>query len=168
MSTSVSRRSFMIRIILAVFGFIGAVMAVSLGGFGILPALKKRQPVWSDAGTVADLVVDQPQERRFFETVKSGWQSEKVERSVWLVRKAGGTVIAYSSNCPHLGCGYRWIMEHNRFECPCHGSMFDLTGKVLSGPAPRPLDAIETKIENERLLVQYQVFQLGTSTKVPA
>ena len=163
-----SRRNFMIRAIVAIFAFIGAVMAATLGGFAIVPALKKRTSEWSDAGTVADLAVDQPHERRFFEIVKSGWQSEKRERSVWLVKKSDGSVLAFSANCPHLGCGYRWIAASNRFECPCHGSMFDLNGRVLSGPAPRALDSMETKVENGRLFVQYEVFQLGTAKKITA
>lgn len=168
MGGEVNRRNFMIRAILGIFAFIGGVMLVALGGFGIMPALKKKQAAWSDAGTVEDLPVDQPQERRFFEVVKSGWQSSKQERSVWLVKKPDGSVAAFSANCPHLGCGYRWIADKNRFECPCHGSMFDITGKVISGPAPRMLDGIETKVENGRLLVRYEVFQLGTAKKVAA
>ncbi len=163
-----TRRNFMIRVIIAIFAAIGAVLAASLGGFAIIPALKKRSSGWSDAGTVETLEIDQPRERRFYEVVKSGWQSEKKERSVWLVRKADGSVQAFSANCPHLGCGYRWVTGSNRFECPCHGSMFDLSGKVLSGPAPRALDTLQTKVENGRLYVQYEVFQLGTAKKITA
>ena len=87
----VNRRNFMVRTIIAIFAFVGSVLAIALGGFGIIPALKKRTPGWSDAGTVEDLAVDQPSERRFFEVVKSGWLSEKQERSVWLVRRTDGT-----------------------------------------------------------------------------
>lgn len=166
MSDTMNRRNFMVRTVIAVFGFIAGVMAIALGGFGIIPALKKRTPEWSDAGTIADLVVDEPHERRFSETLKRGWQLEKQERSVWLVKKADGNIRAYSANCPHLGCGYRWIADKNRFECPCHGSIFDINGKVLAGPAPRSLDTMPTKVENGRLFVQYEVFQLGTSKKV--
>lgn len=168
MGQQVTRRNFMIRAILGIFAFIGGVMAVALGGFGIMPVLKKRQAAWSDAGTVEDLVVDQPQERRFFEMVRSGWQSSKQERTVWLVKKADAGVVAFSANCPHLGCGYRWIAEKSRFECPCHGSIFDINGKVISGPSPRMLDGIETRVENGRLLVRYEVFQLGTAKKMTA
>jgi menaquinol-cytochrome c reductase iron-sulfur subunit len=164
----VSRRNFMIRTIIGIFVFIGAAMTAALGGFGILPALRKKEPGWSDAGSTADLLADQPQERRFFETVKSGWQSEKQERSIWIVKRSDGSVTAYSPNCPHLGCGYRWIAAHQRFECPCHGSIFDINGKVISGPAPRPLDTIGTRVENGRLLVKFEVFQLGMSQKVVA
>ncbi len=168
MNADTSRRSFMVRTIIAIFVFIGAVMAAALGGFGIIPALKKREPGWSDAGTIADLAVDQPQERRFQETVKIGWQSQRQERSVWVVKRMDGMVRVYSANCPHLGCGYRWITDHNRFECPCHGSIFDVDGKVLAGPAPRVLDTMPARVENGRLLIQYQVFQLGTPKKVVA
>lgn len=163
-----SRRNFMIRTIIGIFVLIGAAMTAALGGFGVLPALRKKEPGWSDAGSVADLQVDQPQERRFFETVKSGWQKEKVERAVWLVKKPDNSVTAYSPNCPHLGCGYRWVAVERRFACPCHGSVFDISGKVLSGPAPRPLDTIETRVEGGRLLVKFEVFQLGISQKVMA
>lgn len=165
MGNNVSRRNFMVRTILGVFAFISAVLGVTLGGFAIMPALKKRTPEWSDAGTIEELVIDEPRERRFFEEVKSGWQSKKQERSVWLVRKAGGEVLAYSSHCPHLGCGYRWIPAQQRFECPCHASIFDINGKVLAGPAPRELDTLETRVENGRLFVRYEVFQLGTASK---
>jgi menaquinol-cytochrome c reductase iron-sulfur subunit len=163
-----SRRNFMIRTIIGIFVLIGAAMTAALGGFGVLPALKKKEPAWSDAGSVADLQVNQPQERRFFETVKSGWQKENVERTVWLVKKPDNSVTAYSPNCPHLGCGYRWVAADQRFACPCHGSVFDINGKVLSGPAPRPLDTIETRVEGGKLLVKFETFQLGISMKMLA
>lgn len=168
MNEQVNRRNFMIRAMIGVFGFIGTVLAVTLGGFGIMPALRKREPGWSDAGTVAGLVAGQPQERRFFDMVKRGWQTEKLERSVWLVKQEDGSVTAYTAHCPHLGCGYRWIPSKGRFECPCHASIFDISGKVIAGPAPRSLDTLETKVENGRLLIRYEVFQLGTTKKVTA
>ena len=158
----------MIRTIIGIFGFIGAAMTAALGGFGILPVIKKGEAGWSDAGSATDLKTNQPEERRFFETVKSGWQSEKQERAVWLVKKPDGSVTAFSPSCPHLGCGYRWVAADQRFACPCHASVFDVNGKVLSGPAPRPLDTIETRVEGGRLLVKFEVFQLGMSQKVVA
>jgi menaquinol-cytochrome c reductase iron-sulfur subunit len=164
----VSRRSFMVRTIIGIFAALGAAMAVPLGGFGILPVLKRRPVDWSDAGSAADLAVNEPAERRFLETVRSGWQEEKVERTVWLVRKPDQTVVAFSPNCPHLGCGYRWFDGEQRFKCPCHASVFDIDGKVLGGPAPRALDTLETRVESGKVLVKFQVFQVGTTTKSAA
>ncbi len=164
----VTRRTFMVRVILGVIAFIGAILAIPFGGFTILPALRKKASSWSDAGTIDDLIVNEPQERRFSQVVKSGWQEEKKERSIWLVRKADNSVAAFAPNCPHLGCGYRWFPNDNLFKCPCHASVFDINGKVVSGPAPRSLDGLETKIEGGRVLVKYEVFQLGITRKTSA
>jgi menaquinol-cytochrome c reductase iron-sulfur subunit len=164
----VTRRNFMVRAIIGIMVFIGAVLAVPFSGFGILPALRKKEPGWSDAGTIVDLKVNEPQERRFSQVVKSGWQEDRQERSLWIVKKPDNTVTAYSPNCPHLGCGYRWFDADQRFKCPCHGSVFDIDGKALAGPTPRPLDTLPVKIENNRIFVQYEVYQLGISKKLVA
>ena len=165
---NVSRRAFMVKAIIGIVTFIGAAVAVPLAGFGILPVLRKREPGWSDAGAAADLAPNEPQERRFAQAVKTGWQEERVERTVWLVKRADGSVTAFAPNCPHLGCGYRWFSQDRQFKCPCHASFFDIDGRVLAGPAPRSLDTLETKIEDGRVLVKFEVFQVGTTRKVSA
>lgn len=42
--------------------------------------------------------------------------------------------------CTHLGCLPKWVPTNFRFECPCHGSKFQLNGNWIEGPAPRNLD----------------------------
>lgn len=165
---NVTRRNFMVRAIIAVFAFIAAALAIPFGGFGILPALRKRDAGWSNVGSVDDLKADEPQEWRFFQTVKSGWKEDKQERSIWIVKRSDGAIVAFSPNCPHLGCGYRWFAQDRQFKCPCHASVFDIDGRVLGGPAPRSLDTLDVKQEGGRVLVKYEVFQLGTGTKVAA
>jgi Rieske Fe-S protein len=67
---------------------------------------------------------------------------------VW-VNKATVPYVAYSGKCPHLGCGYKWRSHRVRgqvFLCPCHLSLYDVAGKVLDGPAPRPLDLLPIKV----------------------
>jgi menaquinol-cytochrome c reductase iron-sulfur subunit len=165
--SDVSRRNFMTRAILGIMGFIGVAVSVPLAGFGILPAIRKQAASWSDAGSLQDLVIDEPVERRFLQDVRTGWQEEKAERAVWIVKRPDG-ITAFSPNCPHLGCGYRWFPRDRQFKCPCHVSIFDIDGRVLGGPAPRPLDRLETKQESGRLFVKFEVFQVGTSKKVVA
>jgi len=57
-------------------------------------------------------------------------------RSVAIFRDAEG-VYAISLICTHLGCIVKG--QTGGFECPCHGSRFDLNGGVTKGPAPKPL-----------------------------
>ncbi len=49
-------------------------------------------------------------------------------------------ILALYKVCTHLGCIYDWVAITNRFECPCHGSKFELTGDYIEGPARRSLD----------------------------
>ena len=67
---------------------------------------------------------------------------------VW-VNKATVPYVAFSGKCPHLGCGYKWRTHKTRgqvFLCPCHLSLYDVAGKVLDGPAPRPLDVLPIRV----------------------
>lgn len=48
--------------------------------------------------------------------------------------------------CTHLGCLPSWNPGTVRFECPCHGSKFELNGKYIEGPAPRSLDRFRMTI----------------------
>ena len=73
------------------------------------------------------------------------------ERNVFLVRN-GGSFHAISSICTHLRCQVGHV--RNGFQCPCHGSRFDIDGHVIRGAAPRPLDWYEvTLAENGEIRV---------------
>ncbi|HXV41989.1 MAG TPA: Rieske 2Fe-2S domain-containing protein [Anaerolineae bacterium] len=50
-------------------------------------------------------------------------------------------ILAIYKVCTHLGCLYEWVPITTRFECPCHGSKFQLSGDYISGPARRSLDS---------------------------
>ena len=47
---------------------------------------------------------------------------------------SGNTFIAFSNNCPHLGCKVHWESAAERFVCPCHQGIFDPDGVAISGP----------------------------------
>ena len=58
-------------------------------------------------------------------------------------RDAAGTVTRLSALCTHMGCTVGWNAAERTWDCPCHGSRFEATGKVISGPAETPLEGIE-------------------------
>jgi cytochrome b6-f complex iron-sulfur subunit len=66
----------------------------------------------------------------------------------YLARLEDGGFLALSSKCTHLGCTVPWVEKELKFACPCHGSVFDITGEVIHSPAPRPLDIYPIFIEN--------------------
>ena len=90
-----------------------------------------------------------------------------VRGKFYLARLEDGGFLALSRTCTHLGCTVPWVAEEMRFACPCHGSRFDITGKVVAAPAPRPLDIYPLRIENRiikvdtRKAVKRSSFQAG-------
>jgi Rieske Fe-S protein len=55
-------------------------------------------------------------------------------------RDETGTLHAVSLRCTHLGCLLRFNSAERSWDCPCHGSRFDVDGNVLEGPATQPLE----------------------------
>ncbi len=70
-----------------------------------------------------------------------------------LVRDGQASAHAFEAKCPHEQCDINYSSERQKIECPCHDGLFDLTGKVLSGPPPRPLETYQTIVDGERILV---------------
>ncbi len=159
-----SRRRFFAWVTALATSLIGAGLAVPLLGYVIGPALRRREPVWVDVGRVDDLAVGKPAQLDYVMTLKDGWMETKAHKAVWAIKQATGEVTVFSPLCTHLGCGYRW--DTDRFACPCHGSVYDIAGTVLGGPAPRRLDVLPSKVENGRLLVVYKEFKAGLPTAV--
>ncbi|AKJ10002.1 [Fe-S]-binding protein [Streptomyces incarnatus] len=58
-------------------------------------------------------------------------------------RDEAGALHAVSARCTHLGCLVAFNRAERAWECPCHGSRFDVDGRVLQGPAVRPLEQRE-------------------------
>ena len=68
-----------------------------------------------------------------------GWYRERAPQTVFLVWDGDKQVRALSRRpARHLGCQVHWDAKGKKFRCPCHGGVYDVTGKVLEGPPPRP------------------------------
>lgn len=63
----------------------------------------------------------------------------------WALKDLSGTIEVFAVNCPHLGCSINLNTDAKRFECPCHGSQFNLDGGVIHGPAAFPLSRLDWK-----------------------
>ncbi|MBM4124109.1 MAG: Rieske 2Fe-2S domain-containing protein [Nitrospira sp.] len=161
-----SRRKFFRWVTGAAAAVIGAGLAIPLIGYILSPAFKRREQSWVEIGAVADLAPGQPKQLDYLQAVQDGWLTTKLHKAVWAIKQADGQVIVFSPLCTHLGCGYSWDDPDRKFKCPCHGSVYDVTGKVIGGPAPRHLDVLPSKVENGKLFVMYKEFKAGLPTAV--
>jgi cytochrome b6-f complex iron-sulfur subunit len=64
------------------------------------------------------------------------------------------TLSAVNPTCTHKGCTVEWKAAQKAFVCPCHGAKYSPDGKVLKGPAEKPLSTYEAKIEGDAVLVK--------------
>jgi menaquinol-cytochrome c reductase iron-sulfur subunit len=155
-------------------GFTGMLVAlcsvligVPLVGSLVGPAFRKINPSWMMLGEIDSLPLGQPSHLTSVDVQTDAYIRESVTRHIWAIRHSGQEVTVFSPICPHLGCHFDWNPSSKHFECPCHGSVYSLDGKVLGGPAPRPLDTLPTKIENGKLYVEWMQFKSGTVEKIP-
>uniref|UniRef100_UPI0035E42AE4 QcrA and Rieske domain-containing protein n=1 Tax=Thermoflexus sp. TaxID=1969742 RepID=UPI0035E42AE4 len=65
------------------------------------------------------------------------------------------------------GCLYKWVPSNFRFECPCHGSKFQLDGTYIEGPAPRDLDRFVIYLKDASGRVVAQTDLKGDPLPVP-
>jgi cytochrome b6-f complex iron-sulfur subunit len=71
----------------------------------------------------------------------------------YIVVESKEAIADYGINavCTHLGCVVPWVGSENKFKCPCHGSQYDNTGKVVRGPAPLSLALVHAKAEEDKI-----------------
>jgi Rieske Fe-S protein len=74
---------------------------------------------------------------------------------------AKGDLFALSQKCPHLGCQVPFCESSGRFECPCHGSVFDLGGEWITGPSPRGMDRYRTEVKGGVIVVDTNALEAG-------
>jgi cytochrome b6-f complex iron-sulfur subunit len=71
---------------------------------------------------------------------------------VLVARTADTTFVALSAGCTHQACEITGFSGQN-YVCPCHGSRFDTTGRVVNGPAVTPLPQFQTQFSNDVLTI---------------
>ena len=149
-SRSLERRSFLGGANCALSSVIGGTLAAFSGKY-LLGTPHEKQGTWVDAGEISDLQAGSPHEITFERSRTDGWETHNERATAWVVLNNENGVTAFSPLCTHLGCAYGWQATQAAFVCPCHGSRFAADGKVISGPARRPLDQYHVKVEGTRL-----------------
>jgi cytochrome b6-f complex iron-sulfur subunit len=70
-----------------------------------------------------------------------------------LIMNNDGTYRALSATCTHLGCTVQYRSDVQEIWCACHNGFYDLTGRNVSGPPPRPLDVFDVHVRGDEIVV---------------
>ena len=151
--------------IYAITGAITVVSGVALARFAVGPSLRKEKGKWIEVELDGSTEGNQGFSPVVLEyEKKDGWLITNVKSLAYVKRVKEDEVIAISAACTHLGCIVTWDEDQQIFKCPCHNSKFDSQGRVISGPAPKPLRRYKTKIEDGRILLATETVPYGGDT----
>ena len=70
-----------------------------------------------------------------------------------LILTAEGEYRALSATCTHLDCTVQYRGDLREIWCACHNGLYDLNGRNISGPPPRPLEAYDVHVRGEEIVV---------------
>lgn len=153
-SHHISRRDF-VKLAAASLGtLMGAMIGLPVIGYLIDPALKRQETdVWIPLGPLENYEVNVPTLFTFVRSKVYGWEKTATSYGVFIVRQSDSSARVLSNQCTHLSCRVNWDKVNQQYICPCHDAAFSLTGEVIAGPPPRPLDEYETKVEDGNLFL---------------
>lgn len=159
---TVTRRKLFERSASAVGGIAGAAVGLPAIGFAVGPIFERPKALFQPVGPFDDFSFDAYTEKVI--TLVSG--IGVAGKTTIYIRKRRLTgpdkdpanelspeIVAISTRCTHLGCSARYFDAAKSFICPCHTSIFNFHGERISGPAPRPLDQFNTKVEDGQVLI---------------
>ncbi len=162
---AISRKKFF-KIISGLFtAFIAFTLGIPLIESIVGTASRKKSKIYSRVASLTSIPADKPNDLPFVITEEDAFIKNEQPETVWAVKKSDSDITVFSPICPHLGCRYQWHPSRKLFICPCHHSIFNIDGKVVSGPAPRPLDTLPFKIKNNHLYVLWERFKPGIAKK---
>ena len=70
-----------------------------------------------------------------------------------LIRTQEGELKAFTAVCTHLDCTVQYKADTSQIWCACHNGFYDLSGNVVSGPPPRPLERFVVNQRGEDVVV---------------
>lgn len=186
---SSTRRSVLVHAVTAFLSFLLVAVPSAIAGiFYLDPILRKKNAEGGGDGELdgmillpvtRDVVPDDgtPISVTVKTTLDDAWNRFKdvPVGSIWLRKQPDGTIIAFNSVCPHLGCSVNYRSSENDFFCPCHTSSFDLDGQKTNEVPPRGMDDLKllcatdgtVKEDGQELWLKFQNFRGATDEKIP-
>jgi Rieske Fe-S protein len=74
-------------------------------------------------------------------------------RPALVIRTAAGELRAFSATCTHLDCTVQYRPDLRRIWCACHNGQYDVNGRNVAGPPPRPLEAFDVNVRDDEIVI---------------
>ena len=186
----ISRRRFMVNAVITMSGVIGLGLAIPILG-GVIPSQESGSggtwsPLTKAEFAELEAATQKPVKLSFAmpeQTLQDYVWGIKVDPSRFRASRtdifngpgekpdvpyevANMSLVVFSPLCPHLGCRYNWDSNTGRFLCPCHGSVYDLEGAHLAGPAPRGLDPLPLREQDGTADVMWIRYKSTTPDRI--
>jgi menaquinol-cytochrome c reductase iron-sulfur subunit len=171
-----TRRDFYRFATMAVGTLMGLVLAVPGVAYVVSPLRKKEgEGSFETLTRLSQLDAGVPRSFAIIKERHDAWVKYPREPvgSVWLIRQPAGAaepVIAFTSECPHLGCAINLSGDKKGFLCPCHTSSFDFDGKPTNAVPPRPMDRLTVELtegSDPEIRVKFERFRTQSEEKIP-
>ncbi len=138
------------------FWTVAGAAGLTVGGPGVRflvgDALEPAAEHWVELGQVADLPAGQVHRVTYSFRDNDAWREVQQTGILYAFSDDGVVYTVLDATCTHLGCNVHWKAEAKLFACPCHEGRFSREGAVISGPPPRSLRQLQTKVEDGVLL----------------
>src|SRR4030095_945952 len=157
----ITRRSFLGVLLGLGTVVMGAALSVPLIRFALHPLLTKTTEIgWAEGWKSDEFAsLTAPVKRVIKVEQRDAWRKIISEKAIYVVPAKNGTVRVLSPIGPHLGCSIPWNETKQEFICPCHVAVFAMDGAKISGPTPRSMDDLDSKVQEGMLKVRYQYFR---------
>jgi Rieske Fe-S protein len=86
-------------------------------------------------------------------SVNSGKIFRFGDRPALLILTSSDKYVAFTAVCTHLGCTVQYRPDLHEIWCPCHNGKYDLNGRNISGPPPRPLTEFDVHVTGQDIYV---------------
>jgi len=137
----VARRRFLDRFLRSTVGLLGAAVFYPVARFLSPPHIAEDVGTRALAGKVSEIT-------------KEGWKLFPLGSEPGIVvEKSPGEFHAFSATCTHLGCTVQFDKASKRIWCACHNGYYDMDGRNVAGPPPRPLTPYVVQVSGDDVYV---------------
>jgi menaquinol-cytochrome c reductase iron-sulfur subunit len=150
----VSRRSFLLKVSIALNALVAAAIATPVIGYLLGPVRRKGgYNSWIALGQVSDYHEGETVLATYRNPFTHPWDGDTGKVACYVRRETGNTFTVFAVNCAHLGCPVRWFPQSELFMCPCHGGVYYSNGERAAGPPERGLWTYKYRVTGGSLMI---------------